>query len=69
MKGMCDMADGRKVTWKMIYSDFKALHPNLKKEVIHWHPHEFATIMLYFKNKDKATYNYDTKEVYFIKHV
>lgn len=55
----------RKVTWRMIYTDFKQLHPNLKKEVTYWHPHEFATIMLYFKNGDKATYNYDTKEVFF----
>lgn len=61
------MAENNKVTWRTIYNDFRKRHPTLKKEVIYWCPYDFATILMHLENQNKATYNYDTKEVRFIK--
>lgn len=56
----------RKITWKVIYEDFKQRYPNLKKEVTHWRPLEFATIELWLKDGDRMKYDYDMKKAEFI---
>lgn len=56
----------KKITWNVIYNDFKSRHPNLKKEVVYWRPHDYATILLYLKAGRYATYNYDKREVRFL---
>lgn len=55
-----------KVTWRMIYEDFKQRYPNLKKEVTYWKPLEFATIELWLKDGDRMKYDYDMKKAEFI---
>ena len=56
----------RKITWKVIYEDFKQRYPNLKKEVTYWKPLEFATIELWLKDGDRMKYDYDMKKAEFI---
>ena len=55
-----------KITWRMIYEDFKRRYPNLKKEVTYWKPLEFATIELWLKDGDRMKYDYDMKKAEFI---
>lgn len=50
-----------KITWDKIFDDFKLRHPNLSKTVLHWHPHSYATILVYLSDGMKLTYNYDEK--------
>lgn len=56
----------RKITWNVINKDFRARHPNMRKEVVYWRPHDYATILLYFKDGRLATYNYDKREIKFL---
>lgn len=56
-----------KITWNMVLKDFKAMHPSLSKEVSYWRPHNYSTIVIYLKKGNKITYNYDTKEITFLK--
>lgn len=56
----------KKLTWSMINKDFRARHPKLRKEVTYWRPHNFATILLYFKDGRLATYNYDKHAITFL---
>jgi hypothetical protein len=56
-----------KITWAKVYEDFKLKFPNLKKEVLHWHPYTYATVKLYFKDGRKATYNYDDRKFTYLK--
>lgn len=56
-----------KITWEKIYKDFKLRFPHLSKEVIHWHPYEFATIKLWMKDGSRMTYNYDQRKAIFVR--
>lgn len=51
-----------RITWDVIFQDYKKRHSKKAKEVLHYCPHSFATILLYFPNRCRALYNYDTKE-------
>lgn len=55
-----------KITWNTIRNDFKNQHPTLHKEVAHWRPHDYSTILIYLKDGKKITYDYDTKEIKFL---
>lgn len=51
-----------KYSYRKLRNDFREHYPLMSKEVIHWQPHSFSTIELWFKSGDKATYNdYDRK--------
>lgn len=50
----------RRITWNKIRDQFKHDHPKKHKEVVYWRPHEYATIVLYFKDGRIGTYNYDS---------
>ena len=56
-----------KITWDVIHKDFRMRFPHLKKEVVHWHPHDYVTIMLYFSDGRKATYDYLAQRINFTK--
>ena len=58
-----------KITWQSVFADFKSRFPNFKKQVVHWHPHDFLTIKLYLENGDKCIYNYADHRIVFIKEV
>lgn len=49
----------KKITWEVIYKDFRRRHPTLKKEVLHWRPHSYSTIILYLKDGSRMLYDYD----------
>ena len=53
----------KKLTWDNIYKDFRKSHPSLAKEVYGFEPHSFATILLFFPERKRMLYNYDTKKV------
>lgn len=57
------MARPKKVTWDDIYKDFRSRHPRYAKKCLGFKPHDYATILLMFPNRERATYNYDTQEV------
>ena len=50
------MGRRKKITWDVIYDDFKKEYPKLK-------PYDYATILIFFLDRVRMTYNYDTKEV------
>ena len=60
------MARPKKITWDVIYRDFRRHFPNLKKMVIDWRPYDYAMIVVTLKDKRHLTYDYDMKTVKFI---
>lgn len=57
----------KKITWEKVRESFKSSHPKLDKRVLYWQPFSYATIVLSFDDGSKATYNYDTKKLVYIK--
>lgn len=55
-----------KVTWRMIYEDFKKTYPTLKKQAIYFEPYDYAEIKVWLKEGIKLIYNYDTKQGFYI---
>lgn len=58
---------GKKLTWEMIYADLRMRLPHRRNDIIHWHPYDYLTIKVYFKEGARATYNYLTHELKFVK--
>lgn len=56
----------KKITWDVIYKDFKSRHPNLSREVEYWCPHSYVSIKLYFLDGRTGVYKYFEHEVNFI---
>lgn len=57
----------RKITWRMVYEEFKQRHPNLGKRASCFRPHSYATILIFLKDGTKMLYNYDNKMATFIR--
>lgn len=55
------------VTWKMIFNDFKERYPEIGGDTIYWCAYNYATIYIVTKGLKKFAYNYDTKEVKYLK--
>lgn len=51
------------VTWFDVFADFKKNHPDMKKDAPDFRPYDYATILLYFVDGRRMTYNYDTKKL------
>lgn len=51
----------KKIRWEDVCNDFKRRHPTLAKNIIHFEPHGYATILLIFSDRTKMLYDYDTK--------
>lgn len=49
----------RKITWRMMFTDFKRRHPHLSKQVVYWSPHDYGCIIIYLKDGMKLIYNCD----------
>ena len=56
-----------KFTWDKVYKDFRLRFPNLSKEAVHWHPYNYATIKIYFKDGRAASYNVDNRKFTYLK--
>ena len=52
-----------KLTWNDVYKDFRKRHPTMAKRVLGYEPHSYATILLIFPDRERMTYNYDTREM------
>lgn len=55
------MGRHKKITWNVIFKDFKGRHPKLSKNAIHFEPYDYATILIWFVGGKKMTYDYDSK--------
>lgn len=58
----------KKITWKMVYSDFRLRFPNFKKQAIHWQPYDYMTIVLHLKDGGRCTYCYLDRKITFLKN-
>ena len=50
-----------KITWEVIFQEFKSRYPKLSKSVSHWNPYNYAEILITLKDNTKLIYNYDEK--------
>lgn len=57
------MGRRKKITWDVIFQDYKSHNPKRAKEVLRFQPYDFATILLIFQSGERMTYNYDTKNL------
>lgn len=46
-----------KITWKMIYDEFKNAYPSKRKEAIHYEPFGVSEILIFMKDGSKYVYN------------
>ena len=53
----------KKVTWEIIYKEFRSRYPRLKKLVLGYTPYDVATILLIFPDHLRMIYDYDTKRL------
>lgn len=56
----------RKITWLMIYKDFKKRYPRLSKTITYWRPFDYANILIYLEDGLIIIYDYDTKTSKFL---
>lgn len=56
-----------KISWQMIYCDFKKMYPRLSKDAIHYIPHGYLTIKVTMSDGAKLLYDYYSKKVTFLK--
>ena len=56
----------KKITWNMIFADFKQRHPNLRKEVSYWCPRDYLIIELWLKDGRRMLYDYWNHKAEFI---
>lgn len=52
-----------KLTWDKVYKEFKARFPNLRKEVVYWHPRDYMTIKVYLEDGRTLSYNHSTNTI------
>lgn len=52
-----------KITWKMIYDEFKNTYPSKRKEAIHYEPFGFAEILIFMKDGSKYVYNHQYRRL------
>lgn len=52
-----------KITWDKIFRDFKEHYPKRSVDVLGFRPYNYATILLFFPNGVRQTYDYDTKRL------
>ena len=57
----------KKITWKDVYERFRLTYPRLCKSAVDYRPHNVATIIIYFEDGLKATFNYDEPRLKFLK--
>ena len=50
-----------KITWEVIFQEFKSRYPKLLKSVSNWNPYNYAEILITLKDNTKLIYNYDEK--------
>ena len=53
----------KKITWDVIYKDFKKQYPRMAKRAYGFEAYGYATILIKFYDNIFMTYNYDTKEI------
>lgn len=51
-----------KITWEVIFKDFKNRNPRIAKKALGFQPYSYATIIISFPDRVKMIYNYDSKK-------
>lgn len=46
-----------KITWKMVYDEFKSIYPNKRREVIYYESYGPSEILIFMKDGSKYVYN------------
>lgn len=54
-----------KVTWDVVFEDFKQRYPRLRQTVVYWQPSGYGSISLYFKDGRKGTYDHSAGRLIF----
>ena len=57
------MSKQDKITWEMIYNDFRERHPLTGRKVKDYRPYDQLTIVMWISDGSKITYNYLDKKV------
>lgn len=57
-----------KVTWEMIYEDFKKKYPQFSQHSYHFEPYDFAKIKVYLEDGIKFVYDYDAGTGWMVKY-
>lgn len=57
----------KKITWQDIYKEFRARHPNLRKDILDWRPHGYLTIVVKFRDGSTMIYDSLCKRGTFVK--
>ena len=47
-----------KLTFEMIYKDFRTRHPHMAKEVVHWRPNDYMEIRIFLDDGMILRYSY-----------
>ena len=55
---MAKRVKSTKLTFDMIYADFRRRHPHLSKEVYHWRPSDYMEIQVFLSDGMILRYSY-----------
>lgn len=47
----------KKITWKMLYDEFRKNHPELGKKTVYHRPYDFMTILIYVDDGTMGIYD------------
>ena len=61
----CNLID--KISWKMLYKDFRKTFPKLASHAIYWKPYDWMKIEVYFDEGEHFIYDGFRKTGYFNK--
>jgi hypothetical protein len=57
---------GKKMKWQEVFDDFCTRFPNLHREAVWWRPHDYMTILIYFEDGRKGTYEGLSRKLVFL---
>lgn len=64
-----DLLSNNKITWRMVFEDFKTRLPNLAKEVVDYRPHGYLEIQVWLKDGTTMSWDYLQKKATIIKAI
>lgn len=56
-KGVIFMSAKRKVSWRDIFDNFKTVYPTLSKNARDFRPHDYMSIIVYFRDGSQMIYD------------
>lgn len=58
----------KKITWKMIYKQFRITYPNLRKDIYHWCPYDYLAIRIHFCDGRTGIFDYLQNKLEYIEN-